>query len=86
MILVCVHAACENPNSGPAREISVACGPLVQDWGEGLFPGFHIVVCFLFLSLGPDPCIKGLFPFARWLQKEQAKMAGSCRTTGEDAD
>lgn len=41
---------------------------------------------FFFLSLGPDPCIGGLFPFAGWLQKEQAKMAGSCRTAGEDAD
>lgn len=39
-----------------------------------------------FLSLGLDPCVRGLFPFAGRLQKEQAEMAGSCRTAGEDTD
>lgn len=38
-----------------------------------------------FLSLGPDPRVGGLFPFAGWLQEEQAEMASAGRAAGEDA-
>lgn len=54
--------------------------------GRGLISRYHLVTGFLPLSLGLDPCVGGLFPFAGRLQKEQAEMAGSCRTAGEDTD
>lgn len=82
---MCVHTAWDSPRGGSDHEMSVGCGPLVDTWGEGSFPSCLLVAGFLFLPLGPDPCIRGLFPFAGWMQKEQAKMAGSCRTAGEDA-
>lgn len=88
--MICDHSSvrtvCENPSSGSACEVSVWCDPLGQAWGEGLFPSRHLVASFLSLSLGLDPCVGGLFPFAGRLQKEQAEMAGPCRTAGEDTD
>lgn len=59
------------------------CDALGQAWERAISQSPSSHQLSFFLSLGLDPCQSDCFLCWR-LQKEQAEMAGSCRTAGED--